>query len=66
MLASNRQLLAAYDPTRRLAQGWSIVTDANGVVVKSLEGVNVGDEVRVLVSDGSFTSSVTQTKGSSK
>jgi exodeoxyribonuclease VII large subunit len=64
MLASNRQLLAAYDPTRRLAQGWSIVTDAKGVVVKSHTDVNVGDEVRVLVSDGSFTSNVTQTKGS--
>ena len=63
MLASNRQLLAAYDPTRRLAQGWSIVTDAQGVVVKSLGDVSVGDEVRVLVSDGSFTSNVTQTKG---
>jgi len=63
MLASNRQLLAAYDPTRRLAQGWSIVTDAKGVVVKSIEDVSVGDEVRVLVSDGSFTSNVTQTKG---
>jgi len=63
MLASNRQLLAAYDPTRRLAQGWSIVTDAKGVIVKSLEDVSVGDEVRVLVSDGSFTSNVTQTKG---
>jgi exodeoxyribonuclease VII large subunit len=64
MLASNRQLLAAYDPTRRLDQGWSIVTDAKGVVVKSLTDVNVGDEVRVLVSDGSFTSQITQTKGS--
>ena len=63
MLASNRQLLAAYDPTRRLAQGWSIVTDAKGVVVKSIEDVSVGEEVRVLVSDGSFTSNVTQTKG---
>jgi len=65
MLASNRQLLAAYDPTRRLAQGWSIVTNAMGVVVTSLDGVEIGDEVRVLVSDGSFTSSVTQMKGSS-
>jgi exonuclease VII large subunit len=65
MLVSNRQLLAAYDPTRRLAQGWSIVTDSKGVVVRSLESVKVGDEVRVLVSDGSFTSNVTQKKGSS-
>ena len=65
MLASNRQLLSAYDPRRRLAQGWSIVTDSKGVVVKSLGGVHVDDEVRVLVSDGSFTSKVTATKGTS-
>lgn len=65
MLLSHRQLLAAYDPTRRLAQGWSIVTDARGAVVKSLGGVTLGDEVHVLVSDGSFTSRVTEMKGTS-
>ncbi len=59
MLASSRQLLAAYDPKRRLAQGWSIVSDANGDVVTSLGDVVLGDAVRVLVSDGSFTSEVT-------
>jgi exodeoxyribonuclease VII large subunit len=63
MLAANRQLLAAYNPTRRLAQGWSIVTDAEGGVIKSLAGVHAGDEVEVLVSDGSFTSKVLKTKG---
>jgi exodeoxyribonuclease VII large subunit len=63
MLASNRQLLAAYDPTRRLAQGWSIVTNAQGLVVKSLKDVSVNDEVTVLVSDGQITSKVTSLKG---
>jgi exodeoxyribonuclease VII large subunit len=63
LLAGHRQLLAAYDPTRRLAQGWSIVTDVRGAVVKSLRGVTLGDEVHVLVSDGSFTSQVTDIKG---
>ncbi|HVA71269.1 MAG TPA: exodeoxyribonuclease VII large subunit [Acidimicrobiales bacterium] len=63
LLAGHRQLLAAYDPTRRLAQGWSIVTDARGAVVKSLRDVTLGDEVHVLVSDGSFTSQVTDMKG---
>jgi exonuclease VII large subunit len=46
-----------------LAQGWSIVTDAKGGVIKSLAGVHTGDEVEVLVSDGSFTSKVLKTKG---
>jgi exodeoxyribonuclease VII large subunit len=64
MLASNRQLLAAYDPTRRLAQGWSVVTDSSGAVVKSLADIASGDNVRVLVSDGTFEARVGETKGS--
>jgi exodeoxyribonuclease VII large subunit len=54
MIQSNRQLLVAYDPARRLAQGWSVVTTAGGTVVKSLEDVATGDEVRVRVADGTF------------
>jgi exodeoxyribonuclease VII large subunit len=63
MLIGNRQLLSAYDPKKRLAQGWSIVTGADGVVVRSLAGVNVGDDVRVSLSDGSFISTVNQKDG---
>jgi exodeoxyribonuclease VII large subunit len=54
MLQSNRQLLTAYDPVRRLAQGWSVVTTAEGTVVKSLENIAVGDEVRIRVADGTL------------
>jgi exodeoxyribonuclease VII large subunit len=60
MLQANRQLLVAYDPSRRLAQGWSVVTDARGAVVKSLGDIGVGDHIRVRVSDGSFGAHVTQ------
>jgi exodeoxyribonuclease VII large subunit len=58
ILASHRALLSAYDPKRRLAQGWSIVTNRDGAVVTSLDDVAVGDSVSVLVSDGSFESTV--------
>jgi exodeoxyribonuclease VII large subunit len=58
MLSSHRALLSAYDPKRRLAQGWSIVTTHDGRVVTSLADVTVGDAVSVLVSDGSFESTV--------
>lgn len=51
-LASSRQLLSAYDPHRRLAQGWSIVTNARGLLVRSLMDVDAGDEVALRVSDG--------------
>jgi exodeoxyribonuclease VII large subunit len=63
MLAGNRQLLGAYDPKKRLAQGWSIVTGADGSVVRSLTSVAVGEDVRVTLSDGSFTSTVNEKNG---
>jgi exodeoxyribonuclease VII large subunit len=64
-LASGRMLLGAYDPKRRLAQGWSIVTGADGAVVASLDDVRVGEVVKVLVSDGSFRSTVEEKNGAS-
>jgi exodeoxyribonuclease VII large subunit len=63
MLASTRQLLSAYDPARRLAQGWSVVTDSSGAVVKSVADIASGDDVHVLVSDGTFSARVGDTKG---
>jgi len=57
-LTGTRQLLVAYDPGRRLAQGWSIVTNDRGVVVRSTTEVTAGSALRVLVSDGSFAARV--------
>jgi exonuclease VII large subunit len=65
MLTSTRQLLSAYDPKRRLAQGWSIVTGADGSVVRQLADVRLGEVVRVMVSDGSFESTVNEKNGKS-
>ena len=59
-LASTRQLFAAYDPQRRLDQGWSIVTGADGSVVKSVEQVAVGDEITVRVGDGTIRTTVNE------
>jgi exodeoxyribonuclease VII large subunit len=63
MLTSVRQLLGAYDPVKRLAQGWAIVTVADGRVVRRLEDVALGDVVRVRLSDGTFASTVEQKDG---
>jgi exodeoxyribonuclease VII large subunit len=63
MLASDRQLLGAYDPKKRLAQGWSIVTDAKGDVVRSTDDVQVGANIRVAVSDGTFAATVNEKNG---
>lgn len=51
-LDARARLLAAYDPARRLAQGWAVVTDAAGALVRSVESVAVGDEVAVRLADG--------------
>jgi exodeoxyribonuclease VII large subunit len=64
-LASTRQLLGAYDPSKRLAQGWSIVTKSDGGVVRTLDDVAIGESVRVLVSDGAFDSTVSEKNGAS-
>jgi exodeoxyribonuclease VII large subunit len=65
MLASDRQLLSAYDPKKRLAQGWSIVTDARGAVIHSLDDVRVNESIKVVVSDGSFAATVNEKNGAS-
>jgi exodeoxyribonuclease VII large subunit len=58
LLSSATLMLVAYDPARRLAQGWSVVTNAQGSVVKSLGDVASGEEVRVRLHDGSFAAQV--------
>lgn len=51
-LQASRQLLGAYDPKRRQAQGWSIVTGRSGRVIRATGDVLVGEAVRIGVSDG--------------
>lgn len=63
LLQSNRQLLGAYDPKKRLSQGWAIVTGPDGNVVRALSDVEVGETVRVVVSDGTFESVVSEKGG---
>lgn len=62
-LTTSRQLLAAYDPARRLAQGWSIVTRGDGSTVARVADVDIGEVVRVRVSDGSLESTIVAKKG---
>ena len=64
-LATTRLLLGAYDPARRLAQGWSILTSASGATVSRLGDVRSGDVVSVRVSDGSFGATITSKNGDS-
>jgi exodeoxyribonuclease VII large subunit len=57
-LASRRALLAAYDPARLLAHGWSITTAADGRVVRSVADLSVGDVLATRLADGVARSTV--------
>lgn len=45
-------------PLHRLQQGYSIVTNSDGKVLKSQEDITIGDTLRVLLHSGSLTSQV--------
>ena len=51
--------LDALSPLSVLARGYSIARDARGHVLKDASGVRAGDEVRVLLGEGSFDATVT-------
>jgi exodeoxyribonuclease VII large subunit len=58
-LAARRALLAAYDPARLLARGWSITTDGSGGVVRSVDGLRAGQVLATRLADGVARSTVT-------
>ena len=62
-LNATRQLFAAYDPQRRLDQGWSIATTPDGTVVKSVAQVDLGHDLVLRVSDGTISTTVNEKKG---
>ena len=58
-VAATRHLLTAYDPARRLAQGWALVQTSSGAVVRSVGDVAIGGEVNVRLSDGTLRVTIT-------
>jgi exodeoxyribonuclease VII large subunit len=69
-LGSDRRLLdglearvRALDPARALARGWSITRDAQGQVVRSVAGLDAGDELITILVDGQVHSRVEEARG---
>ncbi len=54
----HREVLRAYDPRRQLERGWSLTRDASGRLLRSVEGLSSGEELRTIVSDGEIASTV--------
>jgi exodeoxyribonuclease VII large subunit len=51
-LRAIEERIAASDPKKVLERGYSLVTDASGVVLKRAEGIAEGSEIEVLFRDG--------------
>ena len=62
-LRAIRQLFAAYEPQRRLAQGWAIVSGTDGATIRSVSDVALGVVVKIALSDGSLEATVNSKKG---
>ena len=62
-LAQTAGLLDAYSPLKVLERGYSIVSNANGVI-RSAQEVRTGDKIRVRLHQGSLTANVTETEES--
>jgi exodeoxyribonuclease VII large subunit len=55
-------ILLACDPQLKLKQGFSIVTDKSGKIIKSSQQVDVGDIIAVQLSEGSLASKIEHVK----
>jgi exodeoxyribonuclease VII large subunit len=56
-----RRLLTAYDVTRQLERGYTLTTTADGRLVRSAGGVDVGQEIVTRFADGTASSRVEDT-----
>jgi exodeoxyribonuclease VII large subunit len=57
-LAGRAAVVAAADPARLLARGWSIVRTVDGAVVRSVAGLAAGQELVATVADGAVRTAV--------
>jgi len=58
MLQNLNKSLEILSPTNTFSRGYSIATDQNGRILRSIEGVVVGDKIGVELTDGKLTSKV--------
>ena len=52
--------ITAADPRSVLSRGYTLVTDSNGVVLKSAAGLDVDDKVKIFFSDGKVSAAITE------
>jgi exodeoxyribonuclease VII large subunit len=59
-LSHLHSVLAAFDPKRQLARGWSLTKTTDGRVLRSVGEVAPADQIVTVFADGNVTSSVEQ------
>lgn len=64
-LAHQRQLLAALAPEQLLARGFSLVRDQQGMLVRSIGQLELGDRVQLQLIDGGLVAQVEQIQAAS-
>jgi exodeoxyribonuclease VII large subunit len=52
LLAARAAVLAAHDPQRALARGWTILRDGDGRLVRTVSGLTAGDTMQATLRDG--------------
>ena len=52
--------LEALNPKAILNRGYAMVSSPDGGIIRSIDDVQVGDELKVRVSDGDFSTQVTE------
>ena len=57
-LSKRNQLLNSYNPNNLLKKGYSIITDTEGKIIKSIDQINVGNDFIAELNDGKLKSKV--------
>jgi len=60
-LEGTRRLLSAFDPRRSLERGWTLTTDEQGKILRSVAEIAPGAKITTRMIDGSFDSTVETT-----
>lgn len=61
-LTSVSKLIAAHDPMRVLERGYSVTTDSNGAIVRTISDAPTGAQLTTRLVDGELVSTVTDSK----
>jgi len=60
-LATHEKLMHMYDPRAKLSQGYSIVRDSQGRIIKGVDETAVGEDITIQLKDGKLEAQINKT-----